>query len=258
MRKVLAFVASMLLAIAPAFGREKGLTKQEDKAWKSTFELYIRSEGQIAGACTATAVKKVQDGYVLITAGHCVEDKPGIDYVVAEEVTNPPFKTQPVQLISYHLSAKCDESDPHCTQDGRHLDVAFFFLKSSKDYPVIEIKPIQEPALESKVFVVHFAQAFGKQVSRGVVSSYMLTDGAAKGHCQGDNDVCTGNFVVQLYAGSGASGSLVMNKKGQPIGILIGGFEGGYTIEPVGKFYFDYMNALEKCHAVNPKQSVQL
>lgn len=190
----------------------------EGKLAKATFSLY----GHLPGSprehflCTATAYEKIKGGYRLISAGHCVQDSPaGALFEVSEIVGGP--------LVPVHLVKSRDEGV---------IDFSVFELISVKKYPVISLGTTSGLRVGDKVVDVHFSEGAAKQVSDGKVASQLMDSPEKCGSCPG-------RYLVQIFAGPGASGSAIVLKKNHKIiAILRGGFESniGAIVTPISNF----------------------
>ncbi len=225
MKKLVMLMLTMVLICSSA-----DLPEHQQRTWNATFALYGSSKSQKIEHqffCTAVAYERIPDGYRLLTAGHCVDPtsapKDAI-YSVDNEIREIP-QLQPIKVIR------------HVEDRASHIDYGILELKSQKQYAVEPFDmEAQIPSLEEPVYMVHFSRGLGKQISLGRVSSKQMNLGAYDGECQGDNDVCADNFLIQVFAAPGASGSLVISlQTDKPVGILIGNVDAGFTVEPLRK-----------------------
>jgi hypothetical protein len=194
----------------------------EAKVANATFAFYHESDSGRRHVCTATAFQKTSDGYFILTAGHCVANVlPEVTFSVSEDIfkagtPNPPI--YPVTLITYkHENTK---------------DYAILYLRTFKRFSVIPLSKAGVPPVGTDVININFSDGIGKITSEGRVSTKLLDTGGADGDCR----FCNFTFMVQLFAGHGASGSSVVDKKtGKIVGIAVGGTNEtlGAFIEPV-------------------------
>lgn len=211
----------LLAACLTLFSQSAVANKNHELAMQSTFILYERSAGRFEDhktVCTAFAFKKVSDGYLLRTSGHCFGRAPSdATYLVAsgQLVENPDL--QPVEVLNY-------------VDDGK-MDVGELHLKTSKKYQVLEMS--SEPVkIDDKVFYVGYPEMVAQVVGTGRVQSGILqTEGPDKSD---SCDICKGRFLVQTGGGPGASGSPVISERtGKVIGIYEGHvFENGVVVVP--------------------------
>lgn len=214
----LILAACLILGTCPAFAT----SKKHEIAEKATFVLYGRSEARGVdhkALCTAFVYKKAEDGYYLLTEGHCFTGGAPADakYLVAsgQVVDNPDL--QPVEVLNY-------------VDDGV-VDVAELHLKTAKQYPVLELDT-NLAKIDDKVFYVGYPEIIGQAVYTGRVGSAPLQ---SIGPDSGDPcDICIGRILVQTGGGPGASGSPVISEKtGKVVGILEGHvFENGTVVVP--------------------------
>lgn len=205
-------------------------SKKHQKAMDATFVLYGDSAERGGGhhaLCTAFIYKKVSDGYLLLTAGHCSSPHAPADavYSVAQgQIVDKPV-VQPVEFLNH-------------VDDG-NMDVAELHLKTDKEYPVLELedKPVK---VDDKIFYVGYPKMASQIVFTGRVASNTLE---SVGPDKNDPcDLCIGRFLVQTGGGPGASGSPVISERtGRVIGILEGHlFENGVIVVPtpaIEKYY---------------------
>lgn len=196
-------------------------SRNHQRAIKSTFVLYGRSVSRgmdHRAFCTAWVSKKVSDGYILTTAGHCFSPNAPEDavYLVAEgqAVDNPVL--QPVEVLNH--------------VDNGKMDVAEVHLKTGKKYPVLEMEK-NPTKIDDKVFYVGYPEMVAQVVSTGRIESGIMQSVVDENDpC----DICVGRFLVQTGGGPGASGSPVISERtGRVVGILEGHvFENGVVVVP--------------------------
>lgn len=223
----------LLLAACLVFGTLPSVAanKKHEKAEKATFVLYGHSAErgiEKHALCTAFAYKKVSDGYLLMTAGHCFTPRAPQDatYLVADgQVTDNPV-LQPVEVLNH-------------IDDGK-MDVAELHLKTSKKYPVLELD--SSPAkIDDKVFYVGYPEIVSQVVFSGRVASNSIS---SKGPDEEDPcDICIGRFLVQTGGGPGASGSPIISERtGKVVGILEGTvYENGIVVVPATAIEYYYL-----------------
>jgi hypothetical protein len=223
MKKFLALFLILGLAIVTSAGAFTPPSGFAGKLWQSTFALYGSKGGATHFVCTAEPIARNTegDGYILLTAGHCVQEIPeGVDFSVAEEVGGT---LSPVILIKAHEGDGADT-----------IDFALFNFKTPKKYFVFDIGDLDvDLQIGEKTLNPNFALALGKQLSIGRVSSMPI---ALSENCKDDG--CLNNFLVQEYAGPGASGSAVLSAKTHKVlGILVYQFDGdvGFAVEPISR-----------------------
>lgn len=219
---VLAFAASAATSIQPP----KGFY---GKLWKGTLALYGTRHDKTHFLCTAEPIAKIQGGYRLLTAGHCVQEIPAdIQFFVANEISGD---LTPVTLVKAY--------------DGDTMDFALFDLKTTKHYPVFQLGTEDGMHVGDETVNPHFALGIGKQITTGIISSMTI-----KKSEECDQDGCLGNFMVQDYAGPGASGSAIFSAKTHRIiGLLVFEFGAnvGFAVEPISRFA-DFMVTANQPH----------
>lgn len=217
MKKSLVVFFLSLLLILPSFAAINGpKNKLEKRAYDATFALYGQRGSEIHFLCTAVAYEKINGGYHLLSAGHCVKDAPeGVEFGVAEKIGSPIVS---IKVLKAEFNAD--------------FDFSVFELKTSKIYPTVSLGTEQGVRIGDKVFSPNFTSGSVEHLSPGIVSSQ---DMSVSPVC----DSCKDHFMVQLFEGGGASGAVVISRKtGRVIGIVVGGFSAniGADVEPISKF----------------------
>lgn len=182
MKVLLIFLLSLVLslpalAILPPRGPEADL-------FKSTFALYGHKGKDGRFLCTAWAYQKVDGGYDLLSAGHCVAESGEQSFSVAEDIGGPQTA---VTVVKYEADAA--------------FDFAIFELKTDKEYPILKLGSSVDVAVGDEIVNPNFALGAAKQLGRGFVSS-----GATKPGFFSVPD----EFMVQAYGTGGTSGSPVL------------------------------------------------
>jgi len=214
-----------------------GVNKNHQKALAATFVLYGRSAAREVdhhALCTAFAYKKVSDGYLLLTEGHCFEDAPeDATYLVANgQIVPEPKNLEPVEVLNH-------------VDDGK-MDVAELHLKTNKEYPVLELDNVPTQ-IDDQVFYVGYPVMVSQLVYTGRVGSNVIENNPRE--C----DICIGRILVQSGGGPGASGSPVISEKtGKVVGILEGHvFENGIIVVPSTKIHYYYLKEGHENHSKN-------
>ena len=224
-------VAALLLLTVSTVAQAK-MSKFHKRLREATFALYINvPSGDEATdvpssdyhfECTATAFERTVEGYKLITAGHCVSPAPDGKYFVTEDILDKEdFLPVTVEKFVRNLPV---------------ADFAILDLKTTHKYAIVSISKKELPAVESRVVNVNFTEGIGKLTSIGHISVGVLRSTAGS---DGECNLCGGNFMVQLFAGPGASGSAIVDEKTHRIiGILVGGTTSttGAFCEPMSKY----------------------
>src|SRR5271170_4814483 len=207
---------ALLLASTLQAKTVKPLRGFDEKVYDGSLALYASSESRSITdkfICSAQVIAKVKGGYELLSAGHCTpansEELPGdMTFKAAEDLGRP---LMPVTLIAAH-------------EDGAN-DWAVYYLPTKKKYPVVLLGDESDVHLNSKTIDVNFSLALAKEVSMGVISSTVQTQGDMKGF-----------FEVTQFDSHGASGSSIVSEKTHKvIGIVIAGVDGTTTptwVEP--------------------------
>jgi hypothetical protein len=218
MKTLFTLILTLVFATTALAGPIKPPRGYDGQLYKGTFELYA-TLGQITHAdCTATPFERIPGGYLLITAGHCVKLAPaGVMFSVAEDINGV---LRPVTLL-------------RAVYEG-NIDFSEFEFKTDKKYPIVTLGDEYGSRVGDHVVNPNIAMALGKQISHGVISSEQLQRSTP---CPMG---CFDNFLVQMYDGRGASGSVVISEKTREvIGIVVYEFGSpvGFSVEPISRFY---------------------
>ena len=189
------------------------------KLWASTFALYGTKDGQSKFLCSAELIGKSNDGYVVLSAGHCVQESPAnLQFSLAENISAP--------LMAITLTKAFD---------GPGIDFAIFDFPTKAVYPVMGMDDESALSVGDILINPNFARGFGKQLSFGTVGSAELP---LSPRCTVDD--CAGVFIAQIYGSNGSSGSAVVSAKTHKIvGIVIYGFDDtvGFGVEPISRIH---------------------
>lgn len=238
MKKILAFIISLVFAVgilADPIKPPKGFTK---KVYDASYALYAtsveRGFTEPKFICTVTAIQKIQDGYLLLGAGHCTVVNPDLpddmQFFIETDLGRSPA---PVEL----LTAKFTEQFgvPTTTPITTAYDYALFYLKTTAKIPTIQVGNEGSLRIGSPTLNVNFSEGQAKYVSPGLVSTLVLTKGLMNGF-----------FGVQEFASHGASGSSIVDPQTKKIvGLLIAGDDGETLpnwIEPISLVEADLNN----------------
>jgi hypothetical protein len=187
----------------------------------ATFALYGQAINPVTHQsvspflCTAFAFKADSTGYLLLSAGHCVDDEPSEStFAVSEQIGGP------LQRVSV-VSARFEPSV------GAYEDYAVFHLATSKKYPVLDLGDDIE-GIDSKTINPNFAFGITKQYAHGIVASDVMVNSI---QCS----TCDHQIFIHEFSGIGASGSAVIAEDTHKvIGLLVSQIDGGgFTVESI-------------------------
>jgi len=215
--KHLLAVCFLLLAASPAFSQGKP-TGFHRKIYDATFALYAHNSEGGGYECTLTAWKKVSNGYLLITAGHCTTANPQIpkdaEFFIAEEIDG---KEEPLKLVHAVLNVP--------------LDYGIFFWKTTRRIKVVPFGDERKERIGNQTVNVNFSLGITKEVSMGVIQSQLITTNEVSIGPLHSMKV-GGMFLDSEFASHGASGSAVVSQKTHKIiGLLVSGMD-GLTMPP--------------------------
>jgi len=263
MRKLLLAVLAFALAAQAAAGPKSDGPKPANgyigKVYQSVFALYGTATithntmfGNFTNVetkfvCTVTAYEKVENGYLLLGAGHCTaknsELPPDMTYSVSEEIGG--MRTD-VKLLKAEFI------------NDKGLDYAVYYLKTSKKYPVVPLGDEKQSKIGDATIDVNFSLGLAKEYSPGIIVSTVMLDTKTCPDCEG-------YFEVQQFDSHGASGSAVIDvHQKKIIGIVVAGVDGATVptiVEPISsvekelaKTNIDY---LITCSCTLPAQPAQ-
>lgn len=211
-------VALVLIPVSFSSADIGGLHGFDQKLYNSTFALYGTHNSNTRFLCTVTAYKRVQDGYLLIGAGHCTSENPelpsDLTYSVARDIGG---ERTDVKLLTAKLGYV------------NLPDYAIYHLITKNKYTPIELGNENDIAIDDRTIDINFSLGVIKMVSRGFVVSKVIS------HSEGRKE--DGFFLVQEFDSHGASGSAVVSEKTHKvIGLVIAGWDGSTMpslVEPI-------------------------
>lgn len=179
------------------------------KAYDATFMLYGSSKkDQVENhpMCSATAFRKVQGGYLLLSAGHCTKEgtpdefPADLTYSVSSDIGTP---TYPVKLLKFAFN------------EETNLDFSIFFFPTALKFPVIELGDENSERVGNATYNFNFSKGVVKIFAKGVVAAPLIPKGEPHNL-----------WLVTQFAASGSSGSAVISEKTHKIiGIVSYGWE---------------------------------
>ena len=219
MKRFLSLILSFVFAVglfAGSIKPPKGFTKH---VYDASYALYAtsvdRGFSEPKFICTVTAIQKIQDGYLLLGAGHCTVVNPDLPddmkFFVETDLQRTPVS---VELLTARFTEQF--GIPTTTPITTAYDYALFYLKTTEKIPTIQVGNENSLHIGSPTINVNFSEGQAKYVSPGIVSTLTITKG-----------VTNGFFGVQEFASHGASGSSVVDPKTKKIvGLIIAGDDG--------------------------------
>jgi len=219
-------LALLSIACANAIVKDVRTYLVEKRATEATFVLVEQwgvTETITHPLCTATAYEKTgKDTYHLITAGHCYLVEGGkffVQHDIGKKQT-----LYPVAVLKHEFDTP--------------VDFMVLELKTSEKIPTIPLGDERDASLYDPILDVNFSLMFTKHHSHGVIASNIM-DESSMDPDYGDCELCVNRYMVQLFAGPGASGSSVIDlNSGKIIGVLTGGSNAtiGAMVEPISDF----------------------
>lgn len=203
---IVAFALTFAISASATVKPPKGHYK---KAYDATFLLYGSSESDKVenhAMCSATAFRKVQGGYLLLSAGHCTKEgtpdefPTDLTYSVSSDIGTPIY---PVKLVTFAFD------------DKKNLDFSVFFFKTTHKFPVIELGDERAEAIGNATYNFNFSKGVVKMLAKGVIVSSLVPEGEPKNL-----------LLVDQFAAAGSSGSAIISEKTHKIiGIVSYGWE---------------------------------
>jgi Trypsin-like peptidase domain len=218
MKQLVLAILLFVLLVLPATAQVQQARGFDKQVMDATFVLYGQRDDPISHKhyqpflCTAFIFQQDATGYLLMSAGHCVDGSP-VDgtFAVAEQMGGP---VTAVTAVSARLTAVDD--------------YAVFHLTTTKKYPVLELGDDAQSYVGEETINPNFAFGLVKQVAHGVISSQVIT---VPDECS----LCANQFAIHEQAGPGASGSPVISATTHKvIGLLRTTLDSaGFGVEPI-------------------------
>ena len=195
---------SLLLAVPV------GAQSLETKSYSASVVLFSElSSAIIKPTCSGAVIKKEAEGYVILTAAHCVAtvDEFGRTEIYSRKMyANSSVSTKGAVEVKVRRVGDLAQGE----------DYAILFMPSSKQYSVLEIQKTLKKDFE-EVFVIGAPLGIGKLFLRGYIAE---PDGTTRRW--GDKVFLL--QVLGVFDGS-SGGPVVCASTGQICGILVGGIE---------------------------------
>lgn len=224
-KKLLALAVLLTASVLPASANVKPHRGKFERNFENaTFALYVERNNEKHFTCTATAYEKVKGGYLLISAGHCIDGRDMLNFSVRTDVDDS-LPYMPVEVVKYALT--------------ENLDFSILMLKTDRKFPTIQIGSEEELAVGDAIENVSFALGIAKQFSNGYVATDLLHSNE---ETSGSSAMWLLNhFLVEVDGAGGSSGSAIVSKENhQIVGLLVAGISGeqiGHSIIPMSAFY---------------------
>jgi len=191
------------------------------KIYAASFALYGQQKEDVHFLCTAATYAKIPGGYLLLSAGHCIEGNPAdVTYFVTEDFGRP---RQSVRVVKW------------IRDKSTNIDFAVLELKTEKEYPILSLDVPMTEGIGDEIIAVHFGNGLGKQYSRGVIASRIIKYMETETDCS----ICMDNFYYGMIGGMGPGSSgaaLVSLKTGKIVGLAVGYADSAFVAEPISRF----------------------
>lgn len=190
--------------------------------------LYSQDEqGGMRMTCTATAYKKILNGYRFASAAHCVE---GDDD--SEQADQRFFIMLDTAGTKTFIPAKLLKAGDKMRGD----DFSIFEVITPAPFEVIELGTETTLELGDRVYNVSGPLGLGKQYFEGYISSAPLD----RPKLDAGDVAWRGSYLVSIGGGPGSSGSVIVSVKQKAIvGFFVGSFQApgvGHIVIPVSQF----------------------
>ncbi len=212
--------------------------------YPASFILYVQTEGVLDGQCTATVVDKIDGGYELETASHCVCDenvKNKQVYPSEESV----FFVSDVETEDLTSKQLLKASLKGCGYSHIGDDFAILTVSTGDTFPVVPLGT--DPITMEPIVNVANALSLGKQVFLGSVSSSLsdrpnLSSHSITGVLFEDEIDWSKTILLQMFGvNHGSSGSSIVCLDQNAICGFVVGIYGGINATtsialPVSRF----------------------
>lgn len=195
-----------LLAVAGVAAAAEALPAAVVAARDSAVRILALTPTGVRPICSGSVVA-LPEGPRVVSAGHCVDDAPEGRYLALD-----------ARGYRYVLTLE------RFVMAWPHADYAVFRSAAAHLLPALPLAPLRAPArgeperceVGEALYVWTAPLGLGLFLSHGYVAGVMddyHTD-----------DVIDGMVLVALNADKGSSGSVIVNARGEAVGILVGGF----------------------------------
>lgn len=226
MKFVTLALAALLLFAAPIATAQKVDIKKLNDAVVLLYQQDVSGDQKMA--CTGTVYRKMDKGYRIASAAHCVEgDKD------SQQKQLKFFVTLDTAGAKTFIPVKLVEAGDKTLGD----DFSIFETTGTEEFAVIPLGDSDKLALGENVESIAAPFGLGKQYFRGYVSTGQMDRPPVEA---GDSVRWHDIFLVEIGGGPGSSGSsIVSDNQGAIVGFLVGSIPGstvGKMILPVNQF----------------------
>jgi hypothetical protein len=231
-------VLALILFCAPKI---RAQVPFEQTAYKATAILYGEdTSGSMHMKCTTTAYAKVPNGYLFVTASHCVSNQDTAPD--GGEKLSKLQNVQPVKLMPDENYISFDEVGDKqfmaaevvaagVQEEGN--DFSILYVKTLRDISTISIGDESREVIGNPVINIAAPEGLGRQLMHGYISMPKMDRPVKQGSIN-----WSGAMILQIGAGPGSSGSAILSlKQSAIVGFLVGTVDGNNVIAiPASRF----------------------
>lgn len=231
MKRVFGVLAVLLLCVIPTKAEDKPVDQGlASKVMRSVGLLYSQTEeGSMRMRCTTTAYAKEHNGYMFVSAAHCVGDD-DVQHERSADATKTSFYItfDEKKVKKFYLAKPLLVGYQH-----RGEDFSVFHVDTNEEWTTIPLGDEQKAKEGTSIINVASPLGLGKQMFRGTISSLDLDRPII------ENDInWQHSMLLSIQAGPGSSGSaLVAEDQEAIVGFLVGTIGGNNIVGiPVSRF----------------------
>lgn len=232
MKQALSFFLALLLLVSIGCSRSNTQSQSHEqivrKYINNTYTpavalMYAEAgPGKKIFGCTATAFQETDDGYLFLSAAHCVVSPPG-DLFLSPDTSNPEVY-YPAKVVAFG--------------DLNHdVDFSVLFIQAPHGaFKIVRLGHNPDQPGEA-ILSISAPNGIGKAVLRGIISimelpHHMVLD------VEGYRDDWRGDILMELPGEApGSSGSTIICEDQMAVcGVIVGHAPGGSVAQPIEKF----------------------
>lgn len=224
MKKVFGLFLALLLSVCGVSSKDS----LPAHVYSSVALLYKQTEdGGQHMACTVTAFEKVKDGYLFVTAAHCVgtddtqHERVEVEktrfYITFDERGTKKFYAADIVMAGYQ---------------HRGDDFSVLYVKTDEQWTVTPLGDEQKEESGAEFITVASPQGLGRQVFHGWITLLKIDRPIVAEDINWSNAM-----LLQVESGPGSSGSSIVSVKQEAIiAFLVGHYEQNTFAVPISQF----------------------